>query len=87
MERFGPFRRDLLCYDIVVEDGPGHWRLRPPFEARLSALAAARRVTSIPALRIGVSCAGWHIVTVTRLHEGRFLCDACIDTQSPTTPQ
>lgn len=78
VERFDPLLRDLLCYDLVVETEPGHWHLRAPFAARLAALAVGQRPTTAPVLRIGVSCASCHVATVTRLHEGRFLCEACI---------
>lgn len=77
VDRFDALLRDLLCYDLVVEEEPGRWRLRPAFEERMSTLAAAQRPASAPVLHIGVSCMGCHAANVTRLYQGRYLCDTC----------
>lgn len=78
VERFDALLRDLVHYDLVTEEGPGQWRLRPAVESRLAQLATGQRAGSTPDLRIGVSCMGCHALAVTRLHGGRYLCDDCL---------
>lgn len=78
VERFDALLRDLVHYDLVTEEGPGQWRLRPAVESRLAQLAKGQRAGSSPDLRIGVSCMGCHALAVTRLHGGRYLCDDCL---------
>lgn len=77
VERFDPLLRDLLAFELVEAEEEGHWTLAPEVQQRLSALVAVRRPAAA-VLHIGFPCARCHASAVTRLHEGRLLCDACI---------
>jgi hypothetical protein len=84
VERFDAVLRDLVCFGLVVDDGEGRWRLRPDVAARVAVLAASQRPVGAPVVHIGTACARCHATRVTRWHEGRYLCEACLTDRGGT---
>ena len=79
VERFDPLLRDLLAYGLIEAEDEDRWVLVPEVQRRLSALLAMQRPSTAAVLHIGYPCARCHASGITRLHEGRHLCDACIE--------
>lgn len=77
IERFDPLIRNLLAWGLV-EDTPDGWRLEADVAARLSQLRTlTQRDVPSQVVYFGHACAVCKSNGMTRLHEGRYLCDAC----------
>jgi len=77
IERFDPLLRNMLAWDLVEETGDG-WRLTPDVARRLADLARyTKRNEPSEVVYFGHTCAGCKSNGLTRLHEGRYLCDEC----------
>ncbi|MGH8988485.1 MAG: hypothetical protein ACRDXC_07805 [Acidimicrobiales bacterium] len=78
IERFDPLLRNLLAWGLVVEAEEGGWTLRPDVAERLPALARyARGDQPSEVVYFGHLCAGCRSKGLTRLRDGRYLCDEC----------
>ncbi len=78
IERFDPLLRNMLAWHLVEESPEGVWALRPEVARRLNHLVqVSRRDDSSEIVYFGHACAGCHTSGMTRLREGRYLCDAC----------
>lgn len=78
LARFDVLLRDLVTFGLAVQTDDGSWHFAPGVDDRLTEIAASQRPADRPVLRFGTSCAGCHALRVTRLHEGRHLCEDCI---------
>lgn len=79
VERFDPLLRDLLAYGLIEAEDGDRWALAPEVQQRLTALVATQRPSTAAVLHFGFPCARCHASGITRLHDGRHLCDACIE--------
>lgn len=83
IEQFDPLLRDLTAWGLVkrVEASTSpRWELSPQTQERLDQLAdAAHAVDPGQLLYFGHRCAQCNVRGGTRLHEGRHLCDRCLD--------
>jgi hypothetical protein len=78
IERFDPLLRNLLSWGLAYELEDGTWALRPEVAERLSRLAQlTRRPETAAVVYFGHFCAACRTAGPTRMHDGRYLCDAC----------
>jgi ribosomal protein L37AE/L43A len=78
IEQFDPLLRNLLAWDLVQEADDGRWALRPDVAERLGALARyTKRSEPSEVVYFGHPCAVCKSNGLTRLRDGKYLCDAC----------
>ena len=78
IERFDPLLRNMLAWHLVEETGEGGWALRPEVAARLTLLAEYTKGDDASEIvYFGHVCAGCRSNGLTRLRDGRYLCDDC----------
>jgi hypothetical protein len=78
IERFDPLLRNMLAWRLVEQTPDGVWALSPEVARRLSHLVTVtRRGDSSEVVYFGHACAMCHSSGMTRLREGRYLCDPC----------
>jgi hypothetical protein len=88
IERFDPLLRELARYALVVRDEADDvsWRLSEAAQARLDELLGHGVEPVLPEKLVYLShhCADCHTRALTRLRDGRYLCDACASSLAPT---
>lgn len=78
IERFDPLLRNMLAWHLVEETAEGTWALRPDVARRLNHLVElSRRNDASEVVYFGHTCAACHTSVMTRLRDGRYLCDPC----------
>ncbi|MGH9030091.1 MAG: hypothetical protein ACRDV4_10830 [Acidimicrobiales bacterium] len=91
IERFDPLFRELVRYGLIErETGEGaSWSLSDVGRARLDELLGDGGTTVLPEKLVYLShhCAECHTRALTRLRDGRYLCDACISSLPPEAEQ
>lgn len=75
IDRFDPLLRDMLAFHLVEEGPEGTWVLRPDVSQRLAHLS--RRPKAPILVYFGRYCEACQSHEMTRLDEGRYLCDVC----------
>ena len=77
IERFDPLLRNLLSWGLV-EETAGGWALRDDVSARLTHLTQlTSRNAPGEVVFFGHACAVCRSSGLTRLRDGRYLCEAC----------
>lgn len=78
IERFDPLLRNLLAWCLVDQDDDGRWSLRPEVGQRLTQLTElTRHDAPSEVVYFGHACATCRANGLTRLRDGRYLCDGC----------
>ena len=88
IERFDPLLRNLVGFDLVVRSSAaqrGSWRLTDAAQRRLDELVGSLDpISAEQMVYLDHQCADCHLHVRTRVHDGLYLCDSCIDRR--TTP-
>ena len=86
IQRFDPLFRNLVTWDLVTKGTrPRSWRLTEVAQRRLDELAGSSSpVRTEQMVYFNHRCADCHLPVRTRVYEGLYLCDSCIDRR--TTP-
>lgn len=78
IDRFDPLLRDMLAWRLVEETPDGEWALRPHVAQRVAHLAGlSSREGPTEVVYVGRTCAECRSSGLTRLRDGRYLCDPC----------
>jgi hypothetical protein len=83
MERFDPLLRELARFGLIAREGTESehsWILSAQAQERLDELLANGGEPVLPEKLVYLSrlCAECHTRALTRLREGRYLCEACV---------
>ncbi|HML00310.1 MAG TPA: hypothetical protein VK428_08985 [Acidimicrobiales bacterium] len=88
VERFDPLLRNLVAFDLVVRNSPGRrpaWRLTEAVQRRLDELIEpAAPMAAEQMVYLDHRCADCQQRCPTRVHEGLYLCEKCL--QARTAP-
>jgi len=81
IERFDPLLRNLVSWNLVTRGTRPHsWRLTEAAQRRLEELAASTGpVTAERMVYLDHFCADCHLPVRTRVYEGLYLCESCIE--------
>jgi ribosomal protein L37AE/L43A len=78
IDRFDPLLRNMLAWDLVVENEDGSWTLRPEVVERLRRLASYTKPHEpSEVVYFGHNCAKCRSTGLTRFRDGVYLCDEC----------
>jgi len=81
IERFDPLLRNLVTWDLVTRGTrPRSWRLTEVAQRRLDELAGSSSpVRTEQMVYFNHRCAHCHLPVRTRVYDGLYLCDSCIE--------
>jgi len=81
IERFDPLLRNLVTWDLITRGTrPRSWRLTEVAQRRLDELAGSSSpVSAEQMVYFNHRCADCQLPVRTRVHDGLYLCDSCIE--------